>query len=366
MGNPVSVGIRGGDYATIMAAALEIKNRLSSVSGVTDIRDSYYLGKREIILDVNKAEAAAAGLSVSEIGQNVRASYEGLVATTIKDLEEEIDVRVSLLGVDVEGEQSLEKLRIPNRSGNLVPVKKMANPVMSQGIASYEHEGFERQVRVMSEINTDITTAVEANKEVKKWLPEIAKKYPGLSFHFGGEDFDTQESMISLGRAFIVAVVGIAFLLILTFKNMLQPMLVLTTIPMGIVAAVWTLYLHGRPLSFLALIGVISLAGVIVNNAIVLIDFVNVARANGMDRFASIRSAAQMRIRPIFLTTATTVAGLLPTAYGIGGLDPFVVPIALTLGWGLAFGSVLTTIVLPAALSVLDDVSEFFGKVFLR
>jgi len=213
-------------------------------------------------------------------------------------------------------------------------------------------------------VNTDIITATAANAHVKKWLPEIEKKYPELTFHFGGEDFDTKESLSSLARAFAIAVLAISFLLILTFKNLLQPLLVLTTIPMGIVSVVWTLFFHGRPLSFLAVVGIIALAGVIVNNAIVFIDFVNNARANGLDRFESIRSAAQMRIRPIFLTTATTVAGLLPTAYGIGGLDPFVVPIALALGWGLAFGSMLTTVVLPPALAVVDDISSLFKKSF--
>jgi len=110
-------------------------------------------------------------------------------------------------------------------------------------------------------------------------------------------------------------------------------------------------------MSFLGMIGLISLAGVIVNNAIVLLDFVNEARAAGEDRVQSIISAANQRIRAIFLTTATTVVGILPTAYGIGGLDPFVVPIALSLGWGLFAGSIMTSIVFPAIVAVADDVT---------
>jgi len=126
---------------------------------------------------------------------------------------------------------------------------------------------------------------------------------------------------------------------------------------MGAIAVIWTFILHNRPMSFLGMIGLISLAGVIVNNAIVLLDFVNEARAAGEDRVQSIISSANQRIRAIFLTTATTVVGILPTAYGIGGLDPFVVPIALSLGWGLFAGSIMTSIVFPAIVAVADDVT---------
>ena len=129
-----------------------------------------------------------------------------------------------------------------------------------------------------------------------------------------------------------------------TFKSVRQSLLVLSTIPLGVISVIWTFYLHGKPLSFLGMIGVIALAGVIVNNAIVLIDFVNQLRAEGEDRISSVRKAARTRLRPITLTTITTTVGILPTAYGLGGVDPFVTPIALALGYGVLFGAVLTTI----------------------
>ena len=159
-------------------------------------------------------------------------------------------------------------------------------------------------------------------------------------------------------------------MLVAVFRNLLQPILVVLTIPLGIISVIWTFFLHGQPISFMGMLGIIALAGVIVNNAIVFVDFINQQRAAGSDRFESIIEAGRMRIRPIFLTTTTTVFGLLPTAYGLGGLDKFVVPIAMALGWGLLFGSVLTAIIFPAAIAILDDVqirglqlkTKLFGK----
>src|SRR5690606_27747758 len=132
---------------------------------------------------------------------------------------------------------------------------------------------------------------------------------------------------------------------------------------LGIVAVIWTFFVHGMPLTFMGMLGVVALAGVIVNNAIVFMDFVNQNRAEGGDRWECIVEAGRIRIRPIFLTTVTTVAGILPTAYGIGGLDKFVVPIALALGWGMFFGSVLSTLVFPCAVAILDDITRaLFGE----
>ncbi len=170
--------------------------------------------------------------------------------------------------------------------------------------------------------------------------------------------------MQSLMRAFAVAGMAIFLILVFTFQNLLQPILVLLTIPLGIMAVVITFLVHGKPLSFMGMLGIIALGGVIVNNAIILVDFVNEQRKKGIGKIESILNSAKVRIRPIFLTTSTTVAGLLPTAYGIGGRDDFVVPIALALGWGLLVGSALAALVVPVAMAALDDFEAFLDRRF--
>jgi len=358
VGKPVSLSVRAKSYDDIMPAVEDLKKIIAGFKGVNDIQDSYVLGKQELNVNVNSAEASAAGLSVAQIGQTVRAAFDGLIATTIRGLDEEVDVRVSLPESARKSAETLSSVQIPNPRGNLIPLSRVASISQTQALAYYEHEGNEREIRVTADINTDLNSPLAVNAELKKILPEVSKKFPGVSVFFGGEDEDTRESFASLGRAFIVAILGIFLTLVFTFGRLGQSLLILLTIPLGIISVIWTLFLHGRPLSFLAMLGIIALGGVIVNNAIILIDFVNVNRAAGQDRWQSILGAAKMRIRPIFLTTATTVAGLLPTAYGLGGIDQFVIPIALALGWGLAVGSLLTAFIFPSAIAILDDIVE--------
>lgn len=365
VGKPVSLSVRADEYKQILPAVKELKELLATYEGVTDIQDSYELGKQELVIRVKGAEAAAAGLSVAQIGQTVRAAFDGWVATTIQGLDEEVDVRVSYDEQSRSQARSLKDILVPNEKGALIPLSRVAVITEAQNLATYSHEANEREVKVTAEVDVNKASAIEVNARLKSVLPELAAKYPGLTVTFGGEDEDTQESFASLGRAFVIAILLIFLVLVFTFGKLLQPFLVLLTIPLGIVSVIWTLVLHGRPLSFMAMLGIVALAGVIVNNAIVLIDFVNQRRKAGAGAMESIIESAGMRLRPIFLTTATTVAGLLPTAYGIGGLDQFVVPIALALGWGLMFGSVLTALVFPAAIAILDDIERKLGR-FIR
>ncbi|MBL7716214.1 MAG: efflux RND transporter permease subunit [Bdellovibrionales bacterium] len=359
-GKPVSLGVRGRTYEELIPVVEDLKKLLGTYKGVTDISDSFQKGKEEVRIHVNAAEAAAAGLSVASIGMTVRSAFEGIVATSIRELDEQVDVRVSLPKAERTQESSLTGLLIPNPTGNLIPLSAVSRVKPAQGLASYEHEDNKRQVKVTAEVDTKVTSAIEVNKKIRDQLPEFKKKHPGVIVAFGGEDEDTQESLASLGRAFGLAILGIFLLLVLTFKSLLQPLVILITVPLGIVAVIWAFFIHGLPFSFMGMLGIVALAGVIVNNAIVLVDFVNQRRAEGIGKRQSILEAAETRVRPIFLTTVTTVIGILPTAYGIGGLDMFVVPIAMALGWGIMFGSILTAFVFPAALSILDDVSDFF------
>lgn len=366
VGKPVSLGVRGQSYEEILAAVEGLKARISKLPGVRDLSDSYNPGKKELQVIVDYAEASAAGLTVESIGLAVLTAFEGLEATSIRDLIDETKIRVQLPLEARKNLSTLKDLRLRTPSGELVPLSRVAKIVEAATIAAIEHEGTERQVRVLGEIDIRETTATLVNDQIRAFLPEFQKEFPRVTVKFGGEDQDTRESFEALGRAFVVAFFGIFIVLVLTFGQLLQPLLILITVPFGAISVLGALFLHGKPISFMGMLGVIALAGVIVNNAIVLIDFVNQGREEGLDRFQSIYKAGSRRLKPIFLTTLTTIIGVLPTAYGLGGLDRFVIPIALSLGWGLAIGSVLTAIFFPASISILDDFSEFVDRVFKK
>lgn len=357
VGKPVSLAVRANEYEDIFPAVEDLKEILKQIEGVTDITDSYRLGKEEVQVIPKSDEALAAKVNTQLIGSAVRASYGGIVASKIRKLDEEVDLRVSWPETSRESADTLEKILVPNTLGNLIPLGQIAEFKTTRNVSSHSHEANSRQIKVEAEIDERVTTSMDANGKVREKLSELQKKHPKVRIEFGGEDEDTQESLASLGRSFLVAVMLIFLMLVLIFKSLSQPFLVLLTIPLGVIAVIWTFFLHGLPLSFLGMLGIIALAGVIVNNAIILMDFYNQHRDDGLSPEDGVIEASKQRIRPIVMTSLTTVMGILPTAYGIGGLDPFVVPIAMAIGWGVFFGAMMTVVVFPCALLTLEDIT---------
>jgi multidrug efflux pump subunit AcrB len=361
VGKPVSLSVIGEDFRTLELAAKDLKQKLATIKGVKDISDTYSLGKEEVRLNIRQKEAIAAGLDPTSVGLAVRAAFEGIVASSQRNLDEEVDLRVVLNPSERATISTLESLNVLNPASQLVPLKRVVEFGSGKGLQVIDHKDYLRQVNVTADVDYKLISASQANDVIRSYFPDFSRKFPDISISFGGEDQDTVEAMQSLGRAFIVAFMAIFLILVMTFKNLAQPFLIMITIPLGSVAALIAFFVHGWPITFMGMMGIVALAGVIVNNAIVMIDFVNQLRSKGWSSKQSIIDAAGIRFRPIFLTTATTVAGLLPTAYGIGGLDEFVVPIALALGWGLLFGSLLTAVIFPVAIAVLDDLRAKTG-----
>ena len=177
---------------------------------------------------------------------------------------------------------------------------------------------------------------------------------------FGGEEKDTNESLDSLKRASMLAILMAFFILATAFNSLTQPLLILLAVPYGLFAAIYSLKFHGEPLSFLAFLGLIGLSGVTVNDSVVLIDYINRQRKKFDNKYDAVLDACKTRLRPVILTSVTTVLGLAPIAYGIGGNDPFLKPMALTMTWGLAFGTVLTLVLIPCAYLSLDGFVGLF------
>lgn len=371
-GRPISINLIGESFEVLSKMSEEFKNRIAKIEGVKDIRDSYQMGKVEWQVNPRNNEASY-GLTFFNIAETVRAAFDGIVASSVRALDEEIDIRVKLQKQEGSIEEQLQSIKIGNNQGNLVNLAAVANFEPQRSLSSISHTNFKRMINVSAGVDTEIQSALAVNQKIEPLLKEITSKVPGYSFESSGEDKDTQESMQSLVVSFVFAACIIFSLLIVTFKSLLQPLLILASIPLGFIGVIWAMFIHGRPFSFMAMLGVIALAGVIVNNAIVFTDFVNRRRSEGRDLDESIIDSATTRLRPILLTTVTTICGLLPTAYGdklrmvfgFGGGDPFVIPIALALGWGLAFGSSMTGLFFPAFIRILDDI-ELFLKRGLR
>ncbi|MBC87032.1 MAG: hypothetical protein CL677_07610 [Bdellovibrionaceae bacterium] len=368
-GRSISINVTGRDFDEMNQVAQGIRKKLEEFTGVKDIRDSNILGKDEWQVLPLRNEAASAGLTANDIAQTVRAAFAGIKASSVRNFDEEIDILVKQKTNKGPILDQLNSIKVGNRQGNLVHLNEVSEfrQVPTRNVIT--HVDYDRIINISAEVDTDVITANEVVSKITPHLDELIKDRPGYGITFGGESEDTDESMKSLARAFGFAFLSILFLLIATFRSLIQPILILTSIPLGFIGVAFAMFLHNRPFSFLAMLGVIALAGVIVNNSIVYIDFVNKLRERGIGLSESIIETAGMRLRPIVLTTTTTISGLFPTAYGgymqkfigIGGEDAFVIPLALALGWGLAFGSILTALFIPPFIAITDDMKKIPG-----
>jgi len=359
VGKAVEAKIRGEDFEVLDEVAKEYMDYLSTIEGTRDVTWDHKPGKEEIRIKVDNNRAVMAGLSIGQIAKTIRAVFEGGIATTIKPVkaEEETDVTVRFATDKTHDMDVFEKILIFNRFGNLIPLNKVAVIEKVPGTTNIHHLDGKRVVTASSGVDNKNATSLSVNRSLMNKFRDISKKYTGYNVKYGGEQEESMDSLISLLKAFFFAFLFIYLILASFFRSIVQPFIVMFAIPFGLIGVIFAFLMHGLPLSFLAILGIISLNGIVVNDSIVLVDFINKLRRGGMERQKSIIKAGQMRLRPVILTTVTTAGGISTVAYGIGGKDPFLVPMAMALCWGLLFATVLTLIVIPCIYSIVDDIA---------
>ncbi|MDO8494313.1 MAG: efflux RND transporter permease subunit, partial [Deltaproteobacteria bacterium] len=355
VGKPIAIRVRGEDLSQISPVASRIETELRTFQGVTDIKLDEELGKEELLLKVDRVKMAQAGLSIRDIGTAIRASFEGLIATIIRRTDEEINVRVRFPLAQKHSRESFGQILIPNRQGRLIHFSEVAALEEAKGINAIRHHERQRTITVIANVDEETITTVEVQKKMEKGLRNLQNEFPELTIQFGGEFEETTESLATLKQAFFLAMLLIFGLLVLQCNSFWQPFVVMSSIPLGLIGVLIAFWLHGEPKSFLGLMGMVGLAGVVVNNAIVLVDFINEGRKKGLQKLESIVQACSLRIRPIFLSSATTVLGLVSLAYGLWGSDPFLRPMAMAFVWGLSFATILTLIAVPCFHAIGDD-----------
>ena len=359
VGKAVAIKIKGEHYEVMEAMAEKFKEYLGTIRGVSDVKDDYEPGKEELMVIVDENMAANAYISVGDVARAVRSTFEGSVATSIKreKAAEEIDVLVKFPEGERNTLEAFDKIFIRNRFDNLIPLKKVASIERKQGIFTISHLDGKKVITVSADVDSDVIKPLAVNKMVIEKFKGIETEFPGYAVKYGGEHEEMVKSMQSLLKAFILAFILVFLILASNFNSLIHPLVVMVAIPFGAIGVIVMFMLHGEPFSFLAIIGVVGLSGVVVNDSIVLVDFINRLRNKGIDRRHSIIEAGQMRLRPVILTTVTTVLGLMPVAYGIGGGDPILIPMALAMCWGLVFATALTLIVIPCIYAIIDDIT---------
>jgi len=364
VGAPVNATFRSNNSKSLNELVEQVKKHMSGIKGISDVEIDDILAEKEVkvLIDYNKADQL--GLTVSSIGNAIRTAMSGTVVSKVTLNNKEIDLNVRYKDNARVNLEDIGNVKVMDAQGNLVPVSTVAKTVVTGGSFEIKRFDYKRSKTLTANVDGIEMTSVIANAEVVKIFNKLSEKYIDVTITFGGEGKNTAESMQSLATAGMMAAMGIFGLLVFLFKSYLRPMIIMSTIPLGFVGFSVAFFFHNRPISFLALIGIIGLAGIIVNAGIVLISFIDQLRSEGrMDLDQILVKASGMRLRAVLVTSLTTVSGLMPTAYGIGGSDAMLVPMTMAMAWGLTSGTIFTLIWIPCAYAILEDWNEFLKKV---
>ena len=362
-GADVDVKIKGPDFRELNRIADLLKAELRQMEGVYGIQDDFLVGKSELRVHVKQEKAHQYGLNVFQIAYNVRNAVEGNTTTTYRDADEAVDVIVKYSEGALQTISDLGELLISTPAGEIVPLRDVADVQEERGYVEVRRFDGDRAITVNASVDSDKTTAVEVNQALIETFAGIETMFPGYRLDFRGEFDQIQESFADLVQLFVIGVFLIYVILATQFKSFLQPVIILLAVPFGIIGAMIGLLAVGATLSMIAMFGIVALAGIVVNDSIVLIDFINRYRRNGSSRWRAILRGAGVRLRPILLTTITTVCGLIPMAVGLGGKSPIWMPLASTIIFGLTFATLLTLFVMPALYAITTDINALFARI---
>jgi multidrug efflux pump subunit AcrB len=354
-GAPIEVWIQGYQMETILAAAEDLTERLRRFDGVYQIRSDYSPGKNEMRLRL-KPEAAALGLTVDDLARQIYAGYYGEEAVRLQRGRDDIRVKVRYTADERSRLSELERVRIRTPRGYEVPFYSVADVEFAPGYSTITRTDGLRRVAILANLDTSRANANEILGDLSRdYFPELKDRYPGILVAVQGEKKKMRESFSSLFVGFPLAVMGIFIIVATMFRSYAQPFVVLFTVPFGIIGAIIGHLLLGYDLSIMSIFGMVALTGVVVNDAIVLIERVNENFAEGMPFFEAIIKGGRRRFRAIFLTSLSTVGGLAPMIMETNFQARFLIPMALAIAAGVAFATVLTLVLIPSLLVILND-----------
>ncbi|MGE4284387.1 MAG: efflux RND transporter permease subunit [Clostridia bacterium] len=351
--SPISMKISGPNLEKLEEISAQVVQLVSTVEGTRQVESSIAEGRPEAQIYVNRDKASYYGLGTSQVASAIRTTISGQVATTYKIGGDEIDVRVQVPKEKRKDFEQLKNIKIVTASGIEVSLTDIADIVIEEGPVAIGRENQQRYVSVTSDI---------FGRDLGGVSKDIQNKLSGLSLPSeyvittGGEQQDMMESFASLAQALLLAVLLVYMVMAAQFESLLHPFTIMFSIPLAYTGSLLGLLITGRSLSVNAFIGVIMLAGIVVNNAIVLVDYVNKLRATGMERREAILKAGPTRLRPILMTTLTTILGLTPMALGIGEGAEMQVAMATVVIGGLITSTILTLVIIPVIYTLFDDI----------
>jgi len=355
----ISIDIIGDDLDELEKIANQVAEIVRAIPGTREVKSSLEEGKPELVIKIDRDKATMYGLTSAQIAQTVNSAISGSVATRYKVGGEEIDVVLKSDEKLIDDISKVQDLLIPSATGAFLTLRDVAKVERSTGPVTIVRYNQARQVSVTGTVVVrDIGTV---NQEIQEKINELNLP-AGYYIKMGGEQEQMMESFRDLQLVFVLAVILVYMVMAAQFESLKHPFVIIFTVPLALIGVAFSLLLTGHTINLVSIIGVIILAGVVVNNAIVLIDFINQLRERGLSRNEAIITAGPARLRPILMTTLTTVLGLVPLALGIGEGGELGAPLGITVIGGLSFSTLLTLIVIPVVYTIFED----WGDVLAR
>ncbi len=354
-GSSISFNILGEDIKQLEEASKQLEQKLTEYEGVFDIRSSLNVGGEEIKLDI-KPQAESLGLSMASVGRQVRQAFYGEEAQRIQRGKNEIKVMVRYPEEDRTSIGNLESMRIRNNNGDEIPFSSVATASFGKAYSSIIRENGIRVVTVSADADSSTVEPRRVISDItENFIPEMMDKFPQLEFDLEGSSSETVKLVQELTNASIAALFLIYILIAIPLKSYLQPIIIMSVIPFGLIGAVIGHIVLNEAISMFSLFGLVALAGVVVNDSIIMVDFINKARQEGMDIIQAVVNSGTQRFRAIILTSLTTAIGLMPIMTETSTQAQFVIPMAISIAFGIVFATVITLFLVPCLYVLQDD-----------
>ena len=364
-GNAIDIEISGRDLDKLKQAANHITSELENYPGVIDISTDSRKGKNELVFDEISAGGKAMGFSLQSVANQIRQSFYGEEVQRIQRGRDEVKVMVRYPVEERRSIENIESVRLRSMDGVEVPLTEVSKAKPSRGPASIHRVDRKRSIKISADVDR---SRANANEVVSRFTAEtlsgLSDKYAGVSWDYLGEQKDQKDSLSEMGVKFLLALLLIYILMAIPLKSYIQPLVIMSVIPFGVVGAVIGHIVMGMELSIMSMCGIIALSGVVVNDSLVLVEYVNRHRKDGEDIIVAIRNAGVKRFRPIILTSLTTFAGLMPMLVETDMQARFLIPMAVSLGFGILFATAITLILVPSVYMMMEDAKKLlrFGK----
>lgn len=352
----VNIQLSGAKMEVLQAAAEELKERLGVVAGVTAVRDTFVEGKEELKLQLTPA-GEALGFRMSDLGRQVRQAFYGEEAQSIQRDRDEVDIMVRYPRADRERLATLENMRLRTPDGKEVPFSVAATATLGRGYSKIDRLDRRRSISVLADIDKQLTTPDTVFAALSpEFMPDLLQRYPGLNYSLEGQQKEQSEFMGRLLRINAMALLAIFVLLAIPLKSYAQPLIIMSAIPFGMIGAVGGHALLGYDLAIFSLIGIVALSGIVINDSLVMMDLINREREQDIPIAQAVRDSGVRRFRAIMLTTLTTFLGLTPLLLEKSLQAKFLIPMAVSVAFGVVFATLITLLLVPSLYLILEDI----------